>query len=139
MIIIHNLAEEKPRTHLENAHIVEKCKKRVEESEKHGDKDLKEMLEALTDIAQIETKGISDYIIQLFTFINGYKLAELPYIIHALKKVTEKLMETCKEIDKNAGEDAMQEKVDILWKMYGESKIILERIEKTADKKNEEE
>lgn len=139
MFIIHDLTGEKLRTHLENAHITEKCKERIEESERHGDEDLKEMLEALIDIAQIETKGISDYIVQILSFINGYNLSELPYIVHVMKKVTEKLMEICKENDKKIGENAMTEKVDILWKMYGDSKIHLDRVGKTADKKNEEE
>ncbi len=142
MIIIHNLAEEKSRTRLENAHIVEKCEKKIEETESpenFDNMDLKAMANLTLDLAQIEMKGISDYIIQLFTFINGYKVVELPYIIHALKKITEKLMEVCKETDKKAGENTMQEKVDILWKMYGDSKIVLERVAKPENKKNEEE
>lgn len=142
MIIIHDLSGEKPRTRLENAHIVEKCKNKIQETERPENFDKMssdKMINLTIDLAQIELKGISDYIIQILSFINGYNLAELPYIVHALKKVTEKLIDICRDTDKQVGETAMEEKIEALWELYGDSKIVIDRVMKTADKKNEEE
>ena len=56
-----------------------------------------------------------------------------------MKKVTEKLIDICRDTDKQVGETAMEEKIEALWKLYGDSKIVIDRVIKTADKKNEEE
>ena len=72
MIIIHDLSGEKPRTHLENAHIVEKCKNKIQETERPENFDKMssdKMINLTIDLAQIELKGISDYIIQILSFI----------------------------------------------------------------------
>lgn len=133
MLIACNLAEEKDRTRLESAHTDEKIRNKLDEignPENLDSKSLIEMIDIATDLEQIEMKGISSYMVQFFKFIEGYDIAELPYIIHGLNKVSETLIDVCKKVDKATNSSRIFEKLSMVREMYGDIKVAVERTKK---------
>lgn len=133
MLIACNLAEEKDRARLESARTDEKIRNKLDEignPENLDSKSLIEMIDIATDLEQIEMKGISNYMVQFFKFIEGYDIAELPYIIHGLNKVGETLIDVCKKVDKATNSSCMVEKLSMVREMYGDIKVAVERTKK---------